>query len=145
MLFRPLASAFIVGTCLASGSENDALMQSQSRNEDALEFVNNKERVQLSELHKTLLSHHHEYKQEVAEQHAHREHHGGYHAHLTKHRDAVTGVRTSERSEKMKKTARQMEHEYRSILEMMVAQPQLGNEYQPPTQMIDEVEVVLPL
>lgn len=139
-MFRPLASALIVG-CSALGGENDALMQSQTRNEDALEFVNNKERVQLAELHKTMLAHHHEYKQEVkkeAEQHR-----GGYRAHLTKHRDEVTGMTTSNvRQEKMRKTARELEHEYRSILEMMVSKPQLGNEYQPPTEMLSEVEAV---
>jgi len=139
-MFRPLASALIVG-CSALGGENDALMQSQTRNEDALEFVNNKERVQLAELHKTMLAHHHEYKQEVKKEAEHRS--GGYRAHLTKHKDVVTGVTTSNvRQEKMRKTARELEHEYRSILEMMVSKPQLGNEYQPPTEMLSEVEEV---
>jgi len=141
-MFRPLASTLIVGTwSSAMGGESGALMQSQSRNEDALEFVNNKERVQLAELHKTMLSHHREYKEEVERKTDHRQ--GGYHAHLTKHRDAATGaVSTSGHVEKMKKTARELEHEYRTILEMMVQQPKLGNEYQPPTEMISEVESV---
>lgn len=141
-MFRPLASTLIVGTwSSAIGGESGALMQSQSRNEDALEFVNNKERVQLAELHKTMLSHHREHQQErkTVQQQGHR----GYHTHLTKHRDVMTaGATVSTGHEKMKKTARELEHEYRNILEMMVQQPKLGNEYQPPTEMISEVEAV---
>lgn len=139
-MFRPLASTLIVGTWnSAFGGESGALMQSQTRNEDSLEFVNNKERVQLAELHKSMVSHQREHKQELNNKLSQR--HGR--AHLTKHRDSVTGVvQSGGARESMKKTARDMEHEYRAILELMVQQPKLGNEYQPPVGMIDAVEAV---
>lgn len=122
------------------GGESGALMQSQTRNEDSLEFVNNKERVQLSELHKRMVSHQQQHKQEVE----HKAHHHHEVHHLTKHHDSVTGVSTVETGHmgSMKKTAREMEHEYRTILEMMVQQPTLGTEYQPPDSMITDVEAV---
>jgi len=123
------------------GGESGALMQSQTRNEDSLEFVNNKERVQLAELHKTMMYHQREHKQEN-EQRKLGHHHSVHHTHLTKHRDASTGVSqgTGGHMESMKKTAREMEHEYRTILETMVQQPRLGNEYQPPSDMISTAE-----
>lgn len=131
MLFRCLASAVIIGTC--SGAEDYALMQSQTRNEDALEFVDKKEQTQMGDLHKSV--------KQIVDKHF--EHKRAYHAHLTKHHrvtGAVASIVESDHANTLKKTAQQLEHEYRTILEMMIAEPPKGDEYLPPKDLMESVK-----